>query len=106
LPTCRKTGPSTVPAAAHSFTAVPGQADRAPADCDHRACAFLVGLRPADGDAETFGAFLEVGDVERHEFGPPGGQCEAQQQQRAIALAGKVAPVLPALARRRPFTLP
>jgi hypothetical protein len=64
--------------------------DRAAADGDHRAGAFLVGLGPADGDAKTFRAFLEVGDVERDQLGSPGGQCEAEQQQRAIALTGQV----------------
>jgi hypothetical protein len=35
--------------------------DGAPTDRDHRACAFLVSLRPPNGDAETLRAFLEVG---------------------------------------------
>jgi hypothetical protein len=61
-------------AASHSLAG-----DRAPADRDHRAGAFLVSLRPTDGDAEPFRALLEVGDIQRHELRSPGGQCEAEQ---------------------------
>jgi hypothetical protein len=39
----------------------------------------LIGFRPADDDLEAVLGFLEVSDVERHEFGTAKRASEAQQ---------------------------
>jgi hypothetical protein len=41
--------------------------DRAAADRDYGANAFLIGLRSPDGDAEAFGPFLKIGEVDSSE---------------------------------------
>jgi hypothetical protein len=49
--------------------------------------ALLVGLAAADDDLVPILGFLQVGDVESHQFGPAKCAWEAQQQQCAVAEA-------------------
>jgi hypothetical protein len=67
-----------------TVSAAPTSPQEPAADRGYGARAFLIGLRPPDGDAEAFGPFLKIGDVESHELAAPGSKGEAEDDYRTV----------------------
>ena len=52
---------------------------------------FLIGLAASNGYAESFRDFLNVSDIQCHQFRPAERAGKAEQQQRTVAQVGQTA---------------